>query len=84
MPHDASQIIPLHLGTNAAALKAAQALRARGLLVTAVRPPSVPEGTARLRLSVTLAHTDDDLEHAACVLVEVLKPARLVSAPSVD
>jgi 7-keto-8-aminopelargonate synthetase-like enzyme len=53
------------VGDNRRALELAAALRERGLLVTAVRPPTVPEGTARLRLSVTLAHTVEDLAWAA-------------------
>src|SRR5690606_29847773 len=65
VPADDSPIVPVMLGSNAAALEAARALHARQLLVTAIRPPSVPEGTARLRLSVTLAHTEADLTRAA-------------------
>jgi 8-amino-7-oxononanoate synthase len=61
----ASQILPVHVGGNAEALALAARLREEGLLVTAVRPPTVPAGTARLRLSVTLAHDLPALEAAA-------------------
>ncbi|MCG8456378.1 MAG: hypothetical protein MI919_08850, partial [Holophagales bacterium] len=44
-------IVPVIVGTNAAALALAERLRRRGYDVRAVRPPTVPEGTARLRLS---------------------------------
>ncbi len=60
-----SQIIPVRVGDNQAALALAARLREDGLLVTAIRPPTVPAGTARLRLSVTLAHTPEDLARAA-------------------
>lgn len=60
-----SQILPLHVGGNEDAVALATRLREEGLLVTAVRPPTVPAGTARLRLSVTLAHTPSMLEGAA-------------------
>jgi 7-keto-8-aminopelargonate synthetase-like enzyme len=65
LPEFCSQILPVHVGDNRRALELATALRERGLWVTAVRPPTVPEGTARLRLSVTLAHTPEDLAWAA-------------------
>jgi len=61
----ASQILPVHVGGNAEAVALAARLREEGLLVTAVRPPTVPAGTARLRLSVTLAHEPAALEAAA-------------------
>jgi 8-amino-7-oxononanoate synthase len=63
-----SQIVPVIIGDNADALNLATAMRENGMLVTAIRPPTVPAGTARLRFSVTLAHTDDDLLHAADTL----------------
>lgn len=56
-----SQIIPVLVGENEAAVSIAQALRKEGILATAIRPPTVPAGTARLRMSVTLAHTPQDL-----------------------
>ena len=60
-----SQIIPVLVGDNRKALELATLLSERGILVKAIRPPTVPAGTARLRLSVTLAHTKSDLEFAA-------------------
>jgi len=65
LPEFCSQILPVHVGENRPAVELATRLRERGLLVTAVRPPTVPRGTARLRLSVTLAHSPDDLAGAA-------------------
>lgn len=49
-----SQILPVVLGANARATAAAARLRAAGFDARAVRPPTVPEGTARIRLSITL------------------------------
>jgi 8-amino-7-oxononanoate synthase len=49
-----SQILPVIIGDNARAMTLAIALQQRGFDVRAVRPPTVPEGTARLRLSITL------------------------------
>jgi 8-amino-7-oxononanoate synthase len=60
-----SQIIPVLIGENAKTLTIAERLKSKGILAVAIRPPTVPEGTARLRLSVTLDHTPDDLEWAA-------------------
>jgi 8-amino-7-oxononanoate synthase len=65
LPAPGTQILPVHVGGNAEALALAARLRGDGLLVTAVRPPTVPAGTARLRLSVTLAHDLPALEAAA-------------------
>jgi 7-keto-8-aminopelargonate synthetase-like enzyme len=73
LPEFCSQILPIHVGDNRRALELATRLRERGLLVTAVRPPTVPEGTARLRLSVTMAHTDEDLAQAAAEIGSVAR-----------
>ncbi len=54
-------IVPVIVGEPDRALLLAQALRERGLLVPAIRPPTVPEGTARLRISLSAAHTEDDV-----------------------
>jgi len=64
----ASQIIPVVIGENEAALQLSRLMRSEGFLVTAIRPPTVPTGTARLRFSITLAHRVEDLERAADAL----------------
>lgn len=63
-PGHPSPIVPVVLGEESRAVKAAAALLDRGLLVPAIRPPTVPPGTSRLRLALSAAHTDamvDDL-----------------------
>ncbi len=72
----ASQIIPVVLGTNEATLAAMQQLRDQGLLAVAIRPPTVPAGSARLRLSVSLAHTEADIDKAVQLVREVCTEAR--------
>ena len=57
-----SAIQPLIVGSNETALALASALDAQGLRVPAVRPPTVPVGTARLRITLSAAHTMDDLQ----------------------
>jgi 8-amino-7-oxononanoate synthase len=54
-------IQPLLVGTNAAALGASESLWRRGLWVPAIRPPTVPRGTARLRVTLSAAHTQADV-----------------------
>ena len=49
-----SQIMPILIGDNFRAMRIAEAMRADGFDIRAIRPPTVPEGTARLRLSITL------------------------------
>lgn len=56
----ASQIQPLVLGRDARALALADAMQRRGFDIRAIRPPTVPEGTARLRIALTLNVSDDD------------------------
>jgi 8-amino-7-oxononanoate synthase len=65
-----SQIIPVIIGENKKALAASEKLREQGIIAAAIRPPTVPEGSARLRLSVTLAHTVDDLERTANAVIQ--------------
>jgi 8-amino-7-oxononanoate synthase len=72
LPDSATAIQPLVVGDNDAALRLAAALDAQGLWVPAIRPPTVPVGTARLRITLSAAHTEaqverllDALEHAA-------------------
>lgn len=66
-------IQPLVLGANAKALSASAALRERGIVVPAIRPPTVPEGTARLRISLSAAHTEQDVSRLVTALCEVCR-----------
>ena len=61
-PGHRSPIIPIIVGDEDQALAASAALAAEGILVPAIRPPTVPVGTSRLRVTVSAAHTDDDLK----------------------
>ena len=67
-----SAIQPLIVGENSRALQLAAQLRANGFWVTAIRPPTVPPGTARLRLTLTAAHEPEDITQ----LLEILHDAR--------
>ncbi|MDA8382542.1 MAG: 8-amino-7-oxononanoate synthase [Betaproteobacteria bacterium] len=61
-------IQPLLVGGNQEALDLSEALRAQGLLVPAIRPPTVPRDSARLRISLSAAHTLKDIERLVDVL----------------
>ncbi len=63
-------IQPLPVGDNARVVQAARALEARGFLVGAIRPPSVPPGGARLRITLSAAHDERDVDG----LLEALEP----------
>src|SRR5499427_292450 len=65
LPDAQSAIVPLIVGDTAAALAASDLLRDNGFLVIAIRPPTVPAGTARLRFSFTALHDDDDIARLA-------------------
>jgi 8-amino-7-oxononanoate synthase len=59
LPAAQSSIVPVVIGEAQAALNASQLLEAEGFLAVAIRPPTVPKGTARLRFSFSAAHPDD-------------------------
>lgn len=66
-----SPIQALVLGNEARALAWQQALWDAGLWVNAIRPPTVPEGTARLRITLSAAHTPSDIQHLIAALGEI-------------
>jgi len=61
MPSD-TPIQPLVVGTSERALAASATLLEQGILVTAIRPPTVPKGTARLRITLSAAHSEADVD----------------------
>jgi len=76
VPQPDSAVVSVVLGKAQVAYDAAQACRARGLHVGCFRPPSVPEGTSRLRLTARADLTDTEIDSIASVLGEVLEQAR--------
>jgi 8-amino-7-oxononanoate synthase len=64
----ASQIIPIVVGQPQRALELSQRLRQHGLLVPAIRPPTVPEGEACLRVSLTWGHTEEQIDTIVAAL----------------
>jgi 8-amino-7-oxononanoate synthase len=64
-------IQPIVVGPNDEALRIAASLHGRGLWVPAIRPPTVPKGTARLRVTLSAAHTHDEVAQLATALNEL-------------
>ncbi|MBN9566663.1 MAG: 8-amino-7-oxononanoate synthase [Alphaproteobacteria bacterium] len=69
-----SPIVPLILGEEARALAASKTLEEEGFLVTAIRPPTVPAGTARLRFAFTAGHTAADIVRLCTVVRNRILP----------
>jgi 8-amino-7-oxononanoate synthase len=65
-------IVPILVGSNAQALAASAALAASGIFVPAIRPPTVPAGSARLRITLSAAHDSSDLTALVAGLAEAL------------
>ncbi len=69
----ATQIVPVILGDEGRTLAAAAALEERGLLGIAIRPPTVPAGTSRIRFALSAAHADADIERLAEAVIAVCR-----------
>lgn len=67
-------IQPLLLGAAGAALEVSAALEARGILAVAIRPPTVPAGQARLRITLTAAHSESQVDQLLGALAQVVLP----------
>jgi 8-amino-7-oxononanoate synthase len=76
LPPPQSAIVPIIIGPSDAALVAAQRLTANGFLVRAIRPPTVPDGTARLRVTFTAANSTEDILRLAALVREHVFPLR--------
>ena len=70
-----TQIVPLVVGDAADAMRMCEEGIARGVFAQAIRPPTVPEGTSRLRLAVMASHTRSELQDAARSLAEAARAA---------
>jgi len=68
LPEPQSAIVPVILGETDAALAASQLLEEQGFLVVAIRPPTVPQGTARLRFAFTAQHPDTEIERLSAIV----------------
>ena len=73
VPQTDSAIVPIVIGDEAAALHASSELQQRGLLIPAIRYPTVAKGQARLRASLMATHTKEELQTAAKVIAQVVK-----------
>lgn len=79
-PPPPSPIFPIVLGAEESALRGAAALREAGFLAIAIRPPTVPRGQSRLRLTVTAAHTAEQLEALASAVQALDRVSDIPSA----
>jgi 8-amino-7-oxononanoate synthase len=68
LPEAQSAVVPILIGDNHAALAASALLADEGFLAIAIRPPTVPAGTARLRLAFTALHPDGEVERLAGIV----------------
>ena len=66
-------IQPIVFGPSEIALQAGEALENTGILVPAIRPPTVPEGTARLRITLSAAHTEQQVDRLLDSLAALAK-----------
>lgn len=75
LPVEASQtaIQPLMIGDDEKAIRISQQLFERGFLVTAIRPPTVPNGTARLRITLSAKHTHEHIDQLIDALNKLVK-----------
>ncbi len=76
LPDAQSAIVPIVIGDAARAVAMSKALEADGFLVAAIRPPTVPAGTARLRVTLSCDHRDEDIDRlASCITALKSRPA---------
>ena len=76
VPNTDSQILPVLIGPADTTVEVAKRLLERGIYVAAIRPPTVPKDTSRLRVSLMATHTEEDIALAAGAIVECAREAR--------
>jgi 8-amino-7-oxononanoate synthase len=76
LPEPHSAIVPLILGDADSAMRASQHLQQHGFLVTAIRPPTVPQGAARLRFTFSAAHRETDIVRLAAIVRDLVPAHR--------
>ena len=77
----ASQIVPLEVGDAERTMELCELILERGVFAQGIRPPTVPEGSSRLRFTVMATHTPDQLEHAAQLVGGAARELGLVASP---
>ena len=77
VPAGSSPIVPVIVGAESAAIEIAQRLRQRGFLVPAIRPPTVPQGTSRLRISLSTQHDQQTIDR----LITAIESSRDAGLP---
>ena len=75
LPAAQSPIVPIIVGAEEKTLAASRMLAEEGFLVAAIRPPTVPAGTARLRLTFTAQHPDDQIARLAAIVRDKIMAA---------
>ena len=73
LPVGDSPIIPILLGNERAALEAARVLQDQGMWVLAIRPPTVPRGTSRLRITLSCEHSDAEVRQLVAALAALAR-----------
>ncbi len=84
MPELAAAIVPLQIGEAAAALEAARLLVEMGVFAPAIRPPSVPEGTSRIRLTLSAVMGEEELDVLVRAVTEVARRFMSAAGPQVE
>ena len=74
-PLGADLLVPIILGSERDALAVSDRLFADGILAPAIRPPTVPAGTSRLRITISAAHDSDDVDRLAAALIKAIPPS---------
>ena len=76
VPPGDAPIIPIILGSEEAALEAAEMLISQGMLVLAIRPPTVPRGASRVRITLSSEHTDEEVANLIAAIQKLPAPCR--------